>query len=134
MNRFIASIAMLLALTDGAYSGLSKGPNSPRVLNGFLLSGWCNDLPFRDEEAQLRANYYQAYSDGLCMMFVTFGLEMTRREGGAPANYCLPSNVKYGTVAQEFAILLRRSSEARESDPLDALIGMMESKYPCAAK
>jgi hypothetical protein len=134
MRKIVASVAMLLALTDSAYCGLSKGPHPPRVLNGYLLSGWCNDLPFRDEEAQLRANYNQAYSDGMCTMFVTFGLEITRREGDIPANYCLPNDVAYSTVAHDFAILLRRSREARESDPLDALINMVKSQYPCAAR
>ena len=134
MSRIFAFVAILLALTANAYSGLSKRAHAPRVLNGFLLSGWCNDLPFRDEDAQQRANYIQAYSDGMCTMFVTFGIELTRNDGSAAANYCLPNNVKYVTIAQDFAILLRRNREARESDPLDALINMMEIQYPCEAK
>jgi hypothetical protein len=42
--------------------------------------------------------------------------------------------VKYLTIAQDFALLLRRSREAREADPLDVLINLMEVRYPCDAK
>ena len=131
MRNIIACIAILLALTGNAYAGLTKGNHAPRVLSGFLLSGWCNDLPFRDEDAQQRATYYQAYSDGMCMMFVSFGIELTRSEGAVAANYCLPYGVKYLTIAQEFATHLRRNREARERDPLDALISLLEVRYPC---
>ena len=135
MHKVIASAAILLVLaSSSADTGLTKRSHGPRVLNGYLLSGWCNDLPFRDEDSQLRANYYQAYSDGLCTMFVTFGIEISRGEGAVSANYCLPSDVKYLTVAQDFATHLRRNKEAREADPLDVLINLMEVKYPCNAK
>lgn len=134
MHKLIVSAAILLAFTVGANAGLTTRAHAPRVLNSYLLSGWCTDLPFRDEEAQLRANYYQAYSDGLCTMFVTFGIEISRGDGSVPAHYCLPSDVKYLTIARDFALLLRRSPEAREADPLDVLINLMEVKYPCGAK
>ena len=128
----IGSIAFLLALTNNTYSGLTKGAHAPRVLTGYLLSGWCHDLPFRDEDAQQRATYYQAYSDGMCMMFVSFAVELTLSEGAVAANYCLPQGMKYLTVAQDFGLHLRRNREARERDPLDALISMLETRYPCA--
>ena len=135
MHKIVALAAILLALSSSsANTGLSKRSHAPRVLNGYLLSGWCNDLPFRDEDSQLRANYYQAYSDGLCTMFVTFGIEISRADGAVAANYCLPSNVNYLTIAQDFASLLRKNREAREADPFDVLINMMEVKYPCSAK
>lgn len=134
MHKIILSVAVLLALISSASAGLTKRSQAPRILSGSLLSGWCNDLPFRDEEAQQRANYYQAYSDGLCTMFVTFGIEISRGEGAVSANYCLPNDVKYLTIAQDFATLLRRNREAREGDPLDALINFMEVKYPCDAR
>ena len=70
MHKLIAAAAILIALSGSADAGLTKRAQAPRVLNASLLSGWCTDLPFRDEDAQLRANYYQAYSDGLCTMFV----------------------------------------------------------------
>jgi hypothetical protein len=133
MHKLIVSAAILLALTGSADAGLTQRAHQPRVLNGSLLSGWCTDLPFRDEDAQLRANYHQAYSDGLCTMFVTFGIEISR-DGSLAANYCLPSDVRYLAIAQDFALLLRRSPEAREADPLDVLINLMEVKYPCEAK
>jgi hypothetical protein len=133
MHKVITA-AVLLALAGSANAGLTTRTHAPRVLNGFILSGWCNGLPFRDEEAQLRANYNQAYSDGLCTMFVTFGIEISRAEGTIAANYCLPDDVKYLTIAQDFALLLRRSREAREADPLDVLINLMEVRYPCDAK
>jgi hypothetical protein len=133
MHKVLTSAALLLALAGSAGAGLTKGPHAPRVLNGFLLSGWCTDLPFRDEDAQLRANYHQAYSDGMCTMFVTFGLEISRG-GSVAANYCLPNDVSYLAIAQDFALLLRRSSEAREADPLDVLINLLEVKFPCDAK
>lgn len=134
MNRILACIAILLALAGKADSGLTTKMRAPGVLNGFLLSGWCNDLPFRDEEGQQRATYYQAYSDGMCTMFVSFGLELTRSDGSLPAHYCLPDDVKYTDVAQEFGLYLRRNPTARESDPLDALITLLEAEYPCNAK
>ena len=135
MYKVIALAAVMLALaSSSANTGLSKRSHAPRVLNGYLLSGWCNDLPFRDEDAQLRANYYQAYSDGLCTMFVTFGIDISRGDGVVAANYCLPSNVQYVTVANDFAMLLRRNREARDADPFDVLINMLEVKYPCHAR
>jgi hypothetical protein len=134
MRKIIAASAILLALTASADAGLSKGPRAPRVLNSQTLSGLCVGLPHRDENAQQAADYYQAYNDGMCMMFVTFGIEVTRGEGSVAANYCLPADVKYGAIAHDFAILLRRNREARETDPLDVLINMMEVKYPCEAK
>jgi hypothetical protein len=134
MHKLIVSAAILLALIGSADAGLTKRAQTPRLLNSYLLSGWCTDLPFRDEDAQLRANYYQAYSDGLCTMFVTFGIDISRGDGAVAANYCLPSDVKYLTIAQDFALLLRRSPEAREADPLEVLINLMEVKYPCDAK
>jgi hypothetical protein len=134
MPKLIVSAAILLALAGSADAGLTKRAHRPQVLNSSLLSGWCTDLPFRDEDAQLRANYYQAYSDGLCTMFVTFGIEISRADGSVAAHYCLPSDVKYLTIARDFALLLRRSPEAREADPLDVLINLMEVKYPCDAK
>ena len=106
MNRVIVTLAILLALgSGGANSGLTKREHPPHVLNGFLVSGWCNDLPFRDEEAQQRATYYQAYSDGMCTMFVAFGVELTRREGTLSAGYCLPADVKYVSIAQELSLI-----------------------------
>ena len=123
MTRIVAAIAILLVLCgSSADSGLTKKTHAPQVLNGFLLSGWCNDLPFRDEEGQQRATYYQAYSDGMCTMFVAFAVELTRNDGSLAANYCLPGNAKYLSIAQEFGLLLRRDHDARERDPLDALI------------
>jgi hypothetical protein len=134
MYRIIIALALLLTLGSGRVdSGLTKRAH-PHVLNGFLLSGWCNDLPFRDEESQQRATYYQAYSDGMCTMFVAFGVELTRREGNLQAGYCLPGDVKYLSIAQEFGLLLRRDAGARETDPLDALIKLLESRFPCEAK
>ena len=132
MRNIIVCIAILIALTGNAYAGLTKGAHAPRVLTGYLLSGWCNDLPFRDEDAQQRATYYQAYSDGMCMMFVSFAIELTLNEGTVAANYCLPQGLKYLTIAQDFALHLRRSHEARQRDPLDALVSMLEARYPCA--
>ena len=132
MRNIIACIVILLALAGHAHAGLSKGTQPPRVLTGFLLSGWCNDLPFRDEEAQQRATYYQAYSDGMCMMFVSFAVELTRNEGSVAANYCLPQGTKYLAIAQDFALHLRRDHDARQRDPLDALVAMLETRYPCA--
>ena len=134
MRKIIAASAILLALTVTAHAGLSKGARAQRVLNSQTLSGLCVGLPYRDENAQQAADYYQAYNDGMCMMFVTFGIEVTRGDGNIAANYCLPTDVKYGTIAHDFAMLLRRNSEARETDPLDVLINMMEVKYPCEAK
>ena len=134
MHKLIVPAAILVALTVSANAGLTTRAQAPRVLNSSLLSGWCTDLPFRDEDAQLRASYYQAYSDGLCTMFVTFGIEISRGDGAVAANYCLPNNVKYLTIAQDFALLLRRSPEAREADPLEVLINLMEVRYPCDAK
>lgn len=132
MRKIIVCIAILFALIGNAYAGLTKGTHPPRVLTGFLLSGWCNDLPFRDEDAQQRATYYQAYSDGMCTMFVSFALELTLNEGTVAANYCLPPGTKYLAIAQDFALHLRRNHEARERDPLDALVAMLEVRYPCA--
>jgi hypothetical protein len=134
MTRVVAAIAVLLALCGSAESGLTKKAHSPHVLNSFLLSGWCNDLPFRDEDAQQKATYYQAYSDGMCTMFVAIGIELTRNDGSLAANYCLPNDVKYLSIAQEFGLLLRRDQAARETDPLDALINLLEARYPCSAK
>ena len=134
MRKIIASTGILLALTGSAQSGLSKGPHAQRVLNSQTLSGLCVGLPQRDESAQQTADYYQAYNDGMCMMFVTFGIEVTRGDGNIAANYCLPSDVKYATIARDFATLLRRNREARETDPLDVLINMMEVNFPCEAK
>jgi len=132
MGKIIVCISILLALTGNACAGLTKGTHAPRVLTGYLLSGWCNDLPFRDEDAQQRATYYQAYSDGMCTMFVSFAIELTLNEGTVAANYCLPQGMKYLTIAQDFALHLRRNREARDRDPLDALVSMLEAKFPCA--
>ena len=135
MNRLIIALALLFALGSGsADSGLTKRAHLPHVLNGFLVSNWCNDLPFRDEESQKKATYHQAYSDGMCTMFVSFGVELTRREGSMAASYCLPNDVKYLSIAQEFGLLLRRDAGARDTDPLDALIKLLESRFPCNAK
>ena len=100
------------------------------MLNGFPVSNWCNDLPFRYEESQKKATYHQAYSDGMCTMFVSFGVELTRREGSMAASYCLPGDVKYLSIAQEFGLLLRRDAGARDTDPLDALIKLLEADFP----
>ena len=134
MGKIITSAAILFALTGSVHSGLTRGPHVPRLLDSQILSGLCIGLPHRDEQAQQAANYYQAYNDGMCVMFVTFGIEITRGEGSVAANYCLPSDVKHVTVAHDFATLLRRNREARDIDPLDVLINMMEVKYPCDAK
>ncbi len=134
MRKIIASAAILFALTGSAHAGLTRGPHAPRLLDSQVLSGLCIDLPFRDDDAQKAADYYQAYNDGMCVMFVTFGIEITRGDGSVAANYCLPSDVRYVTIAHDFATLLRRNREARQTDPLDVLINMMEVRYPCDAK
>ena len=134
MRKIITSAVLLLALTGSVHAGLTKGPQAARLLNSQTLSGLCVDLPFRDENAQKTADYYQAYNDGMCVMFVTFGIEITRDAGSVAANYCLPSDVGFVTIAHDFATLLRRSREARHTDPLDVLINMMEVRYPCDAK